>query len=64
MGLGWVGLTDPNPSRAAKPSPSGLVGLDGQMGRKGFCQLGLNQISNLNLNANSFLSSNQIQKFK
>jgi hypothetical protein len=51
-------LTDPDPSRAAMLSPSGLVGPDGQMGQKGFCQLGLNQISNLYFNANSFLSSN------
>jgi hypothetical protein len=34
---GWAGsVTDPDPSRAAKPSPSGLVGPDGQVGRKGF----------------------------
>jgi hypothetical protein len=36
-GLGrWF---DPDPSRAAKPNPSGLVGPVGQIGRKGFGQL-------------------------
>jgi hypothetical protein len=49
---GWAG-------RASRP-----VGLAGQVGRIGLCQLNLIQISSSNSNANSFMNSNQIQKFK
>jgi hypothetical protein len=39
MGLGWVGLTDLDPSRVGLAEPSGPVGPAGQMGQIGFGQL-------------------------
>jgi hypothetical protein len=34
VGLGWVGLTDPDPSRVGLAEPGGPVGLAGQLGQQ------------------------------
>jgi hypothetical protein len=36
LGLGWVGLTDPDPSLAGLAEPGGLAGPAGLMGQFGF----------------------------
>jgi hypothetical protein len=68
---GWAGSVWPTQTRAGWLSQAGWaewanrpVGSTGQLGQAGLCQLNLIQISNLNSNANSFVNSNQIQKFK
>jgi hypothetical protein len=68
---GWAGSVWPTQTRTGWLSQAGWAGqasrpvaLAGQVGRFGFCQLDLIQISNLKSNANFFMNSNQIQRFK
>jgi hypothetical protein len=68
---GWAGSVvrpRPEPGYLSRARWAGWAsrpdGPAGQVGRIGLCQLNLIRISRLNSNTNSFMKSNQIQKFR